>query len=83
MKGEALGGPNPLAHEPIVIANVVQHLVSFEVVHSNSVLWRRTSEEGGAGVDLTGVHRGRRGGYTSDAPHETRVPYSYVAGHTA
>ena len=42
MECKALGWPYSLAHEAIMVANVIQHLFSIEVVDSDGVLRRCT-----------------------------------------
>jgi len=52
---KALGWPYSLAHEPIMVANVIQHLFSIKVVDSDGVLRRCTGgREGGRLVSLVG-----------------------------
>ena len=49
MECKALGWPYSLAHEAIVVANVIQHFFSIKVVDTDGMLRRCTGggEEGG------------------------------------
>ena len=45
MEGETFGGPYPLPHEAIVIANVVEQFFSLDVVYPDGLLGRGTAEK--------------------------------------
>ena len=83
MKGQRFGWSYPLSHKAIMIANVVEHLVCFEIEDSNGVLRWGTCQQGRARVNLTSIHWRRRSWDAANTLHESRVPYPDISCHTA
>lgn len=49
VEGERAGGANSLAHEPVVVADLVEHLVLVHVVDLYGMLRGGTGQEGREG----------------------------------